>query len=142
VARSKAVQLPSGNSVTINALKLKDQKLLIGVVTDLVKLFGELATTPDKLASSLALFVESKWDAVVQIVEASVPSEEEAEKITGIDDLVEVLIAVYEVNGVPNLLKRLEPMVANVARALTEMVQQVEPEQEAPQITRMAEAKS
>ncbi len=129
--RSKAVELPSGNSVTINALKLKDQRLLVGIVSDLIKLLGELTdSNASSLSNALALFIESKWDDVVQLVEASVPSEDEANKISGIDDLAEVLIAVYEVNGVPNLLKRLTPMAEGMASALMKMVREVEPEPE------------
>ena len=130
MARSKTLELPSGESVVINALKLKEQKHLIKIVGDLIKLIGNLTQSPDALAKELGEFVESKWDEVVELIEASLPSPEEADKIVGIDDIVEVLVAVYEVNGVPNLLKRLEPMVANMAQALTKMVQSAEPEPE------------
>ena len=129
MARTKAIEIGDGREIIIKSLSLKDQRLLIRIIADIVKLMSSL--TSDSTGESLSVaadFVDNKFDDIVELIERSLADKADADFISGIDDTVEVLIGIYEVNGGQNLMKRLGLHIETLANGVQSMAERVSPQ--------------
>jgi len=130
VARVKNVELKSGSEVAVRSLPLRDQGLLIKIVADIMVLLDRMSTSDGKgvAMGDAAEFIANRYDAIVELIEHSLVDPKDAEKIAGIDDTLDVLMAIYEVNGGANLMASLGSQVGNLANGLQGMASQISPE--------------
>lgn len=135
MARKKTVTVSSGKEIVVKSLPLSKQRMFIGVIADLISLLGSVGS--DDAASAMkyaAQFIEERYDKIVELITASLLDESDEDEIGGLDDVVEVLIAIFEVNGGQNLMNRLGANMERLATGLEGMTQQISPKetQEAP----------
>lgn len=129
MARTKTVEL-DGREIIVRSLPLRSQKLLIRIIADIVKLLSALNSEGGESLSAAAEFIEDKFDNIIELIENSLAEPSDIDFISGIDDTVEVLMAIYEVNGGQNLVKRLGLHMETLAGGLQGMAEQVSPEKE------------
>lgn len=132
MARTKTVTLSDGREIVVRSLSLRNQRLLIRIIADIVKLLSSLNNEDDggRSLAVAAEFIEEKFDNIIELIENSLVDESDIDFISGIDDTVEVLMAIYEVNGGQNLVKRLGFHMETLAGGLQGMAEQVSPEKE------------
>ncbi len=132
MARTKTVELSDGREIVVRSLTLRNQRLLIRIIADIVKLLSALNDDEGgghSLAAA-AEFIEEKFDNIIELIENSLAEASDMDFISGIDDTVEVLMAIYEVNGGQNLVKRLGFHMETLAGGLQGMAEQVAPEKD------------
>jgi len=128
MARNLTVKLAGGNSIVVRSLPLRKQGLMVGLVADIVRLLTSITDEDTSAAMAFAAeFIEGKFDKVVDLIENSLVDENDIDIISGLDDTVEVLMAIYEANGGKNLLSSLGSKMGGITSGLQAMVQEVAP---------------
>lgn len=118
------MELPSGNVVYVRPIKFKDLRKVVGLFGEVIKELSRADGVPD-----FPGLVERNWDQVQELFLASVRNgEADLELVQGFEDPVVLLQKIMEVNGGPNLLKRLSEMMGGTAMGLANLVAGAGPE--------------
>lgn len=120
------MELPSGNSVYIRAIRFKDLRKVIGLFGEVIKELSRADGMPD-----FPSLVERNWEQVQDLFVASLRNgEADLDLVEGFEDPVVLLQKILEVNGGPNLLKRLGEMMGGAASGLANLMEGASPPKE------------
>lgn len=120
--RDTLVQLSDGETIKVKALPSREAQPFIDIVKDLIGALGQ--STPEAFTN----FIADNYERIFSLFDACVVGgPEEVNKISGLDDPVQVAIAVFEVNDGPNLLARLTPLLNQVTETATGLIAGVQP---------------
>lgn len=126
----KLVELTSGITIKVKPLPFKSLKKYLSVIFELVNFRGDFSA-----------IISDKWDSVVDLFNDSVVGgETEVDKISGFEDPVNVLKAIYEVNGTPQVLSQLNSLMGGAIGLGTAVVEAAQPEEETTVLRKKAEA--
>ena len=125
--RDTLVQLSDGGTIKVKALPSREAQPFIDIVKDLIGALGQ--STPEAFTN----FIADNYERIFTLFDACVVGgPDEVNKISGLDDPVQVAIAVFEVNDGPNLLARLTPLLNQVAESSTSLIAGVQPNPPSP----------
>lgn len=123
MARIVEVNLPSGNTVQVRPISIRNMDKVIGLITLVINTLG---STTD--GGTIARIVREHWGDVLDLFTISlVNGEADLDRIEGFEDPVVLLQEIIRVNGGPNFIQRLNLVVKEAAESTSRLVSMTKP---------------
>lgn len=123
MARIVEVNLPSGNTVQVRPISIRNMDKVIGLITLVINTLG---STTD--GGTIARIVREHWSDVLDLFTISlVNGEADLDRIEGFEDPIVLLQEIIKVNGGPNFIQRLNSVVKEAAESTSRLVSMTKP---------------
>lgn len=128
MARIVEVNLPSGNTVQVRPISIRNMDKVIGLITLVINTLG---STTD--GGTIARIVREHWSDVLDLFTISlVNGEADLDRIEGFEDPIVLLQEIIKVNGGPNFIQRLNSVVKEAAESTSRLVSMTKPPESSP----------
>lgn len=128
MARIVEVNLPSGNTVQVRPISIRNMDKVIGLITLVINTLG---STTD--GGTIAQIVREHWSDVLDLFTISlVNGEADLDRIEGFEDPIVLLQEIIKVNGGPNFIQRLNSVVKEAAESTSRLVSITKPPEGSP----------
>ena len=123
MARIVEVNLPSGNTVKVRPISIRNMDKVIGLITIVINTLGTAADS-----GTIARIVREHWGDVLDLFTISlVNGEADLDLVEGFEDPVVLLQEIIRVNGGPSFIQRLNDLVKGAVESTSNLVGMTKP---------------